>query len=452
MTKTLQTLIIIAIVSIPLFVAGDTLVTLPSIETISSNGVTVFYTQDTLPQCTVYISIGLGSLYEDAANAGISQMAALVLSLGGSKNYPHINEFIDAVGGRYSVSSSFETVTISMRVHQDEASHAFAILADMIANPLFSQQLTETARFMCKQQIQQKQDDPMTIAMEKARQYVFGDSGYGAVMTPQSLDAITVADLEQLWKRYVVKENVRIGIVTSLDKEAVVKLIPQLTAALPKGVTVDYTADIEKAKENISTKRIYFIEKDIPQSTIVIATVAPSIQSNNRYALEVGNYIFGGGSFNSWLMDEIRVKHGYAYSTGSLVRMRKNIGLFLAYAQTSTSTTIPTLELMQKAMAHYATTGPTEHELKWAKDALLKSYIFEFDSLRSIVSYYMWLDYNKLPVAYLHEYPDGIKTVTNSDIVQSFNTIASGYCIVVVGNKEVKKQLNANNIQYSVSK
>lgn len=292
----------------------------------------------------------------------------------------------------------------------------------------------------------------MTIAMEKARQYVFGDSGYGAVMTPQSLDAITVADLEQLWKRYAVKENVRIGIVTSLDNQAIMKHIPQLTAALSHGKAVDYTADIETAKNNISTKGIYFIEKDIPQSTIVIATVAPSIQSNKRYALEVGNYILGGGSFNSWLMDEIRVKRGYAYSTGSIVRMRKNIGLFLAYAQTSANTTIPTLEIMQKVMAHYATTGPTGEQLQWAKDALLKSYIFDFKSLRDIVQFYMWLDYNKLPVSYIHEYPDGIMSVNNSDIVQSFNTIASGYIIVVVGNKEVKQQLDASNIQYSGSK
>ena len=452
MKKTIKTLIILAVLSIPLFGAGDTLVTLPHIETITSNGVPVFYTQDTLPQCTVYVSIGAGSLYENAANAGISQMAALVLSLGGSKNYPHINEYIDKVGGRYSVSSSFETITISMRVHQDEAAQAFSILADIIANPLFSQQLTETARFMCKQQIQQKQDDPMTIAMEKARQYVFGDSGYGAVMSPQSLDAITVADLEQLWKRYAVKENVRIGIVTSLDNEAIMKHIPQLTAALSHGKAVDYTADIETAKNNISTKGVYFIEKDIPQSTIVIATIAPSIQSNKRYALEVGNYILGGGSFNSWLMDEIRVKRGYAYSTGSIVRMRKNIGLFLAYAQTSANTTIPTLEIMQKVMAHYATTGPTGEQLQWAKDALLKSYIFDFKSLRDIVQFYMWLDYNKLPVSYIHEYPDGIMSVNINDIVQSFNTIASGYIIVVVGNKEVKQQLDASNIQYSGSK
>ncbi|MGB4270580.1 MAG: pitrilysin family protein [Spirochaetota bacterium] len=442
----------IIILLFPFLVAGDTLITLPAIETIKSNGVSVFYAQDTLPQCTVYISIGAGSLYENATNAGIGQMAALVLSLGGSKNYPNINEYIDATGGRYSVSASFETITISMRVHQDEAAKAFTILADIIANPLFEKHLTQTARFMLKQQIQQKQDDPMTIAMEKARQYVFGDSGYGAVMTLDSLDAISVADIEKLWEQYVVKENVRIGVITSLNKDNVMLHVAHLTNALPNGYAIDYTTDIEKAKNNISTKKIYFIEKDIPQSTIVIATIAPSIKSNNRYALEAGNYILGGGSFNSWLMDEIRVKRGYAYSAGSIVRMRKNTGLFLAYAQTQAATTLSTIEIMENVLAHFAKTGPTQQQLQWAKESLLKSYIFEFNSLRDIVQYYMWLDYNKLPESYIHEYHDGITSVKNNNITMSFESIVSGYVIVVVGNKDVKQQLDAGRISYSIAK
>lgn len=452
MLKTIKAIIILAILFIPLFVPANSLITLPHIETIDSNGVPVFYAQDTLPQCTVYVSIGVGSLYEHATNAGISQLAALVLSLGGSKNYPNINEYIDAIGGRYLVSASFETVTISMRVHQDEAAKAFTILADIIANPLFDRQLTQTARFMLKQQIQQKQDDPMTIAMEKARHYVFGDSGYGAVMTQQSLDGITDADLEQLWKQYVVKENVRIGIVTSLNKENVIQYVAQMTNALPHGYAIDYTVDIEKAKNNISTKKIYFIEKDIPQSTIVIATVAPSIKSNNRYALEAGNYILGGGSFNSWLMDEIRVKRGYAYSTGSIVRMRKNTGLFLAYAQTSAATTLATIAIMENVLTNFAKTGPSQQQLQWAKESLLKSYIFEFNSLRDIIQYYMWIDYNRLPESYIQEYPDGITSVKNNDITMSFKSIVSGYVIVVVGNKDVKQQLDAGKINYTIAK
>jgi zinc protease len=452
MLKTIKIIIIIPILFIPLFVPANSLITLPHIETIDSNGVPVFYVQDTLPQCTVYVSIGVGSLYENATNAGISQMAALVLSLGGSKNYPNINEYIDATGGRYSVSASFETVTITMRVHQEEALKAFAILADLMANPLFDEKLVATARFMCKQQIQQKQDDPMTIAMEKARQYVFGDSSYGAVMTSKSVDAVNVSMLQQFWKQYVVKENVRIGIVTSLKKDIILNQITQLTYAIPGGIAVDYSVDMEKAIKNVSSKELYFIEKDIPQSTIVIATVAPSIKNNKRYALEAGNYILGGGSFNSWLMDEIRVKRGYAYSTGSIVRMRKNTGLFLAYAQTSTATTLATIEIMENVLANFVKNGPTQQQLQWAKESLLKSYIFEFNSLRDIVQYYMWLDYNRLPKSYIQEYPDGITSVKNNDITMSFESIVSGYVIVVVGNNDVKQQLDAGKINYTVAK
>ncbi len=80
-----------------------------------------------------------------------------------------------------------------------------------------------------------------------------------------------------------------------------------------------------------------------------------------------------------------------------------------------------------------------------------KVIIFEFNSLRDIVQYYMWLDYNRLPESYIKEYPDGITSVKNNDITMSFKSIVNGYVIVVVGNKDVKQQLDAGKINYTIA-
>ncbi|HQI38357.1 MAG TPA: insulinase family protein, partial [Spirochaetota bacterium] len=190
-----------------------------------------------------------------------------------------------------------------------------------------------------------------------------------------------------------------------------------------------------------SSKTIYFIEKDIPQSTIVMATIAPKIKDPYRYALEVGNYIFGGGSFNSRLMNEIRVKRGYAYATGSIMRFRKNTGLFLAYAQTQAATTLTTVELMETLFHEFGSSGPVDEEVQWAKDAMIKSYIFTFDSLRSIAGYYLWMDYHGLPGTYINEYPDALAKVSREQISHAWVNAMKGYIIVIVGNKQVKEHI-----------
>ena len=58
------------------------------------------------------------------------------------------------------------------------------------------------------------------------------------------------------------------------------------------------------------------------------------------------NDILGGSDFNSRLMQEIRVKRGLAYAVQSVIRARKNTGVFLAYAQTRFESADTALSLM----------------------------------------------------------------------------------------------------------
>src|SRR4030042_1123729 len=98
--------------------AGEN-VKLPPVETARlGNGIRLFYIKDDLPQVSIVVSIGFGRLYEKKENAGISELIASTISLGGSENYPgeSLHEKIDQMGGRLSVSSSWEGTVISIKV------------------------------------------------------------------------------------------------------------------------------------------------------------------------------------------------------------------------------------------------------------------------------------------------------------------------------------------------
>jgi zinc protease len=123
------------------------------------------------------------------------------------------------------------------------------------------------------------------------------------------------------------------------------------------------------------------------------------------------------------------------------MRFRKNTGLFLAYAQTQAATTWPTVELMETLFHEFGSSGPVDEEVQWAKDAMIKSYIFTFDSLRSITGYYLWLDYNGLPETYINEYPDALSKVSREQVSRAWVNTMKGYVIVIVGNKQVKEHI-----------
>jgi len=62
---------------------------LPPVRTAAlTNGIKLFYVQDELPQVTVVLSAGYGRMYEDRESAGMAELMAQAVSLGGSKRFP----------------------------------------------------------------------------------------------------------------------------------------------------------------------------------------------------------------------------------------------------------------------------------------------------------------------------------------------------------------------------
>ena len=100
------------------------------------------------------------------------------------------------------------------------------------------------------------------------------------------------------------------------------------------------------------------------------------------------NYILGGGSFTSRLMREIRVKRGLSYSVQSIIRFRKNTGIFLAFAQTKYETTDSALSLLLENTGLMSEEMVTDEEIKWTNESIKNSYIFEFDTPQSILNKY----------------------------------------------------------------
>ncbi len=421
-------------------------VELPPVSTFNTpNGIKVFYLRDQLPQLTIIVSAGFGMLYEEKNEAGISDFLARALSLGGSGKYPseQLYRSIESIGGRLAISASWERTTIVLQVLERHAALAFDIVSDLLLEPNFDRQSVENVRSLLGEKIRRKKDHPAQIAFEKVRELIFGGAGYGSVMREETIRSITRSDLMDKWKRYFRAKNLSVGISTSLDFDRVKKYMTKLHA-LESGERLFYSVKSSPLRETVAknSKSIFLIPKDIPQATMVVGTVAPSIGDRRMYPLEVMNYILGGGSFNSRLMREIRVKRGLSYAVQSILRFRKGTGIFLAYAQSNHDRTPKTLSLLQENIRLIASAAVTREELSFAKRSLNNSYIFEFNTSLDILSKYLSLEYNGLPVSFIRDYPLKIQSVTGDAVLKSSEKLLKhGVITVVVGRKELQEPL-----------
>lgn len=420
---------------------------LPPVRTAAlTNGIKLFYVQDELPQVTVVLSAGYGRMYEDREGAGMAELMAQTVSLGGSKRFPGtvLHEKVDAMGGRFSIEAGWEHILVSIKVLDRFRDEALDIVADLAANPNIEEQYLDNAKALVADSIRRKYDDPAEIAFERARAIIFGGEGYGSTPTEAGVRSYSLERVRETWRKHFAGRNIMIGMYAPLGFPEAERLCRERLAPLPAGAAAMYPADRKKALDAVASSRnkIFFYPKDIPQSTVVVGTIAPDIKYAGAYSLEVMNYILGGGSFSSRLMQEIRVKRGLAYAVQSIMRFRCRSGVFLAFAQTENKSAGEVLSLLTGNISRMTTEPVPASEIVWAQRAINNSFVFQFDTPLNILSNYMEIAYNDLPADYYISYLDRINAVNAGEIMrESRDLFSPGLITVVVGNESVVPEL-----------
>ncbi len=420
---------------------------LPSVKSIQMNdGLKGYYIKDELPRMTISVSIAFGKLNETALNAGISDLLSKALLLSGSKKYPAqtLHDTVENIGGRFMIQSFWEDTVISIEVLERYSKLALDIIEDIVLNPDLNKNMVENARSLLLEEIRRKQDSPDALAFENVRKIIFNGDSYGATQSEETLKSITIKDLEQTITNYFCGENIIIGISGQKNFKDIENNFKQRFLTLRKGKKLDYSVNTDKLKSSIAlnSKNIYLIPKELPQATIVLGTIAPDNKDKRIYSLTLMDYILGGGSFTSRLMHEIRVRRGLAYAVQSVIKFRKNTGVFIAFAQTNNESTYDTLSLLIKNIEIMTNSEVKDEELKLAKDSIKNSYIFEFATPADVLNQYTFLDYNGLPESFLTGYIGNIEKVTKKDIIENSSLLfKNGLIKVVVGKKELAEKL-----------
>ena len=420
---------------------------LPAVDSlVLDNGLRIYYIRDELPRYSISVSIGYGKLYETKDNAGISSLFADTLSLSGSANYPgrKLHDSIEEIGGRIKIYSSWEDTVITLQLLDRYYDLALNIIQDILANPLTNPAMLEKARLLLLEDIRRKQDSPDTLAFEKARSVIFNGDGYGAVPTEESVKSLSAKNMVEIIAKYFSAKNIIISMSGPIEFSKIKSSLKKKLSGIKEGNKIEYKIDNNTILKQLAEKsgNIYFLQKNIPQATVVTGTIAPDIHGKNNYALTLMNYVLGGGSFISRLMQEIRVKRGLAYGVQSVIRFRKNTGVFLAYAQTNTDSLDKTLELLLENIRKMSETEINESELSLSKDSIRNSYIFEFATPIDILNQYTFINYNNLPESYLKNYVKKIDSVNGKEIKKSAGKlINNGLITVVVGDKKLMDKL-----------
>ena len=406
-------------------------------RSVTANGMTVlFLEQHFLPTVEIHALVKVGSAQDPPDKAGLANLTASLLDEGTqTRTSRQIAEQIDFVGGSLAAHAAEDFTTASTRVLKKDADLGFALLADVLQHPAFHKQEFERVRTQILGEILSDDDDPGNVAMKAFHQLIFHGHPYSwpAHGSEDTLNKITVADVQQFHAREYVPNQTILVIVGDLTQEQAATLVQTHFGSWKKGTPSSYQL---KKPTPIDRKMVQLIEKDLTQSTIVLGHTGISRTNPDYYAVTVMNYILGAGGFSSRLMDSIRDKQGLAYGIMSQFDSRLLPGAFYISLQTRTEVTNQAITGVLTEIKSIRDAPVTDQELNEAKSFIVGSFPLRVDSSAKLANVLAQVEFYNLGLDYFTNYPKAIEKVTKDDVLRVAKQYLDPqhYALVVVGS------------------
>ncbi|MFI5183077.1 MAG: M16 family metallopeptidase [Vicinamibacteria bacterium] len=384
-----------------------------------ASGMVVLLQPDSeLPLVHGFARIRGGSREEPGPKAGLVSLYGEAWRTGGTRvrTGDDLDDFLESRAASVETSGALDSTSISFDCLKGNLDEVFQVFVELLKEPEFRDDKLLLAKDSLSTGIARRNDNPAGIASREARKLVYGaDSPYARTPEYATIGAVNRGDLLAWHKRFVHPNNIILGISGDFDPKGMEARLVRAFGSWPRGPVA------EKAKVEFKDPKpgVYFVAKDdVNQSNIRIAHLGTTRSNPDYYALEVMNEVFGGG-FSSRLVSNIRTKKGLAYSVGGGVGMGFEApGLFQVGMATKSETTAVAIDALYEEIDALKKDPATDEELRRAKDSILNSFIFEFDSRDKVLGEKMLYEFYGYPSDFLERYRAGVEKVTRGDVAR----------------------------------
>ncbi len=351
---------------------------------VSPKGIEVWLArQPSLPVIALDWAVRGGSAQDGMGKEGLANMTASLLDEGaGDLDSEAFLHRLDDSAIKISFSAGRDTFGGSLKTLSPNKEEAFGLLRLALTRPRFDTAPTERVRQQILSQLRRSSTNPGSIASDTFWERAFGQHPYGrrSSGTVQSVTGLTRDDLTGFASRVLARQHLKIAVVGDITPEALLPLIDQTFGDLP--ATPNLTAVPDQVMAGAGERKV--ITLDVPQTVITFGLPGFKRQDDDFIAATLVNHILGGGSFTSRLYTEVREKRGLAYGVSSGLYPLDASGLVIGSTSTRNDKAAESVRLIEEEIRKMAEGGPSESELKDAKDYLIGSWALRFETSGAI--------------------------------------------------------------------
>ncbi|MBK1883973.1 insulinase family protein [Luteolibacter pohnpeiensis] len=295
------------------------------------NGLEIALLPDSrVPLIHFQAAVRAGLPSETPENSGLNQLLATTLTKGTtSRNAEEIAYALESLGASISASVGNNAILVQAAGLAPDLETIADIFADVILNPSFPSDAIQREKASQVAVLEEALQDPLHVGMQRLRQSVFGQAGYGldSLGTLESLPKIDRLSLSAQHSRHFNAANMTMAIAGDFDGAELRKLLAEKFSPLPAGTT--WQPPVTQA--NLGSE----IEARLPKKQAVLAIGFPGAAAGDadRHALAmIQEY---ASDMAGPLFTRIREELGLAYRVGATQFLGFDAGLFTFYMATS---------------------------------------------------------------------------------------------------------------------
>ena len=403
------------------------------------NGLVVYLMKDaTLPVVHITAITRTGKIYDPKEKIGLGELTVSLLKDGGTLKYKSddIDTTLEFLGASVEASIASEEARADMFTLKKDLDKVLDIYASVLMEPAFEDDKTALKKAETLELIRRRNDDPAREAQREAVRAFYGaEHPYGWRQELSTIEPITKDDMKAYHANYYRPNNIIIAAAGDFgsDEEMLSKLKEKF-GVWAKG-EVKFPAIAPVAINE--SRQVYFIEKDISQTFIVMLQKGIKRHDPVEFPLSITNEILGGG-LSGRLAAEIRSRKGLAYSVYSYFSKKPDFGFINASCGTKPETYSQAMSEMIRQFGLIKTEIAPGDEVKRAKDSIINSFVFRFATPFDLISERALYEYYSYPADYLDTYVDNMNKVDPKAVLDTAKKLfkPENALIFVIGNSK----------------
>jgi zinc protease len=388
---------------------------LPKRSVLDNGMVLLTSEQRSLPIVSIQLLIDGGARYDAPKQEGVANLTAKLLTYGTQRRTAvQISETLDFIGANLSTDCGNDLASVSMTVLKKDLATGLELLAEVLTSANFPADEVERQKHSVMALLLAREEDPGYIAQRKFAELLYPGSPYGRPPegSATSVQTIEQKNLRDFYERHYRPNRAIMAVVGDVSQIEITQAIGRAFRAWNRG----QPRGAPPVPGQIGSAQTSRINKDLTQANIVMGHEGVPRSNPDYYAVQVMNYILGGGDFSSRLMESIRNERGLAYSVYSYFAAEKSHGSFALVMQTKNETAQEAIRIGNEEIRRMREQRVGAEELNDAKNYLTGSFPLRLDTNQKVAAFLAQVEYFQLGLDYPERYPDLINKVTAEEV------------------------------------